>query len=336
MGCVSNPCIFGGMRPEDVRNKKVLLSPLNWGMGHVSRTIGMIHQFISQENSVVVACDAFQSDVYRSYFPNITIIEHEGYPFDFGGKGNFAWDLVKNLNALKARLKREHAEVESFVREHEIDLVVSDHRYGFFSTQVDSIFITHQYHLPVSRLQSISDKWHKKRMRPFDHIWILDNTDSRLSGKLTELTKDARVLYIGAYSRFSIYEAQEKVRDIVVVISGPQVYAQQFADEMSGKYPNATFVCSKEIQLDASIECVRGTWPEQDAVILQAKRLISRSGYSTLMDLEILKISAELYPTPGQAEQIYLHKRLTDCSEYNPSTLRDHSYERKNPQQRRN
>ncbi|GAB5416237.1 MAG: glycosyltransferase [Crocinitomicaceae bacterium] len=324
------------MRPDEIRNKKVLLSPLNWGMGHVSRTIGLIHQFISQGNTLVLACDDFQSEVYRSYFPEIIIVEHKGYPFDFGGKGNFAWDLGKNLSALKVRMKQEQLEVEAFVKEYDIEVVLSDHRYGFFSKQVTSVFLTHQYHLPVSGLLSISDNWHKKRMRPFDHIWILDAANSRLSGKLTENIKDDRVLYIGAYSRFSIYEEQQKLRDVVVVVSGPQVYAQQFADEMSRKYPKAMFICPNEIHLDDSIERISGTWLEQDAVILQAKRLISRSGYSTIMDLEILKISAELHPTPGQAEQIYLHQRLTDCSEYNPSTLHDHSYEQKSQPQRRN
>lgn len=311
------PRIFEIMRPEDIRDKNVLLSPLNWGMGHVSRCIGLIRQLLEQGNEIVVACNDDQKAVFQCYFPDATFVSHKGYPFDFGGKGKFAWDLTKKLRSLKNRLNQEHVETEEIVKKHSIDVVLSDHRYGLFSECVPSVFITHQYHLPVSGLQSISDTWHKKRMRVFDHIWVLDYDDSRLSGKLTQNIEDRRVTFVGPYSRFSKCDKDRtKKEENVIVISGPAIYAQQFADEMTLKYPNALFICPEAIQLDAAVRRMSGTWTEQDAMILQAKQLISRSGYSTIMDVEILQVPALLHPTPGQAEQLYLHERLTDCSEY--------------------
>lgn len=330
------PCIFDDMRPIDIRNKNVLLSPLNWGMGHVSRCIGLIHQLLEQENEVIIACDANQQEVFKTYFPELVFVVHSGYPFEFSGKGNFAWDLLKKIRTLQNRLKKELIETKKMVDQYKIDLILSDHRYGFCSEKIPSIFITHQYHLPVSGLQSISDNWHKKRVARFDHVWILDYDDNRLSGKLTEGIQDDRVQFVGPFSRFGIYNEQRVQSEIVVVISGPEIYAQQFADEMVVKYPNADFICSKTIQLPKNIRRVSEGWRRQDATILKAKRLISRSGYSTIMDLEVLKIKGELYPTQGQAEQIYLHELLTDCSEYTPLALRDHSYEQKSPQPRRN
>jgi len=38
--------------------------------------------------------------------------------------------------------------------------------------------------------------------------------------------------------------------------------------------------------------------------------VVSRSGYSTIMDLKALKKKAFLIPTPGQGEQLYLAKYL--------------------------
>ena len=48
---------------------------------------------------------------------------------------------------------------------------------------------------------------------------------------------------------------------------------------------------------------------EMAAVLLGAKKIICRSGYSSIMDLEALKClhKAELIPTPGQTEQEYLY-----------------------------
>jgi len=39
--------------------------------------------------------------------------------------------------------------------------------------------------------------------------------------------------------------------------------------------------------------------------------VISRSGYTTIMDLAVLEKKAYFIPTPGQNEQEYLAKRLT-------------------------
>lgn len=307
------------MRPEDIRDQKVLISPLNWGMGHVSRCIGLMHQLVNQNNTIVVACDTFQKEVFQCYFPNIHYVLHEGYPFQFEGKGDFGWDLANSLGALRKRLRSEQGETSFLVNELEIDLVISDHRYGFYSKEVPSVFLTHQYHLPVRGLQSVANRWHKKRMKPFDHIWILDYPDSRLSGKLSTQPKDNRAKFIGPYSRFMIYtDKKDKMEECVVIVSGPEIYAQQFANEMEMRFPKAVFICSEEITLASSIKRISGNWKEQDQAILNAKQLVSRSGYSTFMDLEILKVPAMLYPTPGQAEQIYLHDRLTDCSEYTP------------------
>lgn len=319
MGGAIIPRIFDLMQPEDIRDKKVLISPLNWGMGHVSRCIGLIYQLISQENEIVIACSQDHQDVFQCYFPECTYVLHKGYPFQFGGKGHFGWDLATSMAALQTRLKKEKVETESYVRELQVDVVLSDHRYGFYTNEVTSIFITHQYHLPVRGLQLLANRWHKKRMRPFNHVWILDYPDCRLSGKLSAKPDDERVEFIGPYSRFMVYpEAKNKTEESVVVVSGPEIYAQQFADAMAQQFPDALFVSPETINLDAKIRRITGNWREQDQAILKAKQLISRSGYSTIMDLEILKVPAKLFPTPGQAEQLYLHDRLTGCSEYTP------------------
>lgn len=315
------PCIFEGMRPDNIRNKKILIAPLNWGMGHVSRCIGIVHQLLNQGNRVVIACDNEQRVIFEEYFEALEYVLHEGYPFRFGGNGRFGWDLLRNWSELKARLRKERNQTTTWVQELSIDIVLSDHRYGFYSKSVPSIFITHQYNLPVSGLQSIVDRWHKKRMRPFRYIWILDDENSRLAGKLSTTSTESRALHIGPYSRFSVYEDDaEKSYPKAVIVSGPLIYAQQLADQMSEEHPDAMFVCSEDIILPEHVARVSGSWRERDSAIREAQHIISRSGYSTIMDLDFLQVSATFYPTPGQSEQIYLNEWLTDYSEYTPST----------------
>jgi len=45
---------------------------------------------------------------------------------------------------------------------------------------------------------------------------------------------------------------------------------------------------------------------KREELLNRAKMVISRSGYSTIMDLAVIKTRALLIPTPGQVEQEYL------------------------------
>ena len=298
------------MLPVEIIEKRILISVLNWGMGHVSRSIGLIHQLIQQGNIIHIACSKNQKKVYQEYFDTVTFIHHDDYPFEFGGKGNFGWDLFKGYFKLKNRMKKERKEVETMVNNYSIELVLSDHRYGFYSPMVQSFFITHQYNLPVPWYQRNADRLHKKLISKFDSIWIMDDSDSRLAGKLSVSGNERKVNYIGPYSRFMLYDINEfeKNNVTVLVASGPTVYAQQLVDEVlsSTKEKTLVVICEEGILVPIDFQKVVGSWRAQDEILLSAQKIISRSGYSTIMDVDILKCEAEFIPTTGQAEQIYL------------------------------
>lgn len=300
------------IKPVDIHGKRILISPLNWGMGHVSRCIGIIHQLRKQENEVYIACDRDQQKVFLEYFDDVIFVSHKGYPFHFGGKGNFGWDLLSRSNVLRRRLKLERKEVKQYVDSYKIDYVLSDHRYGFVSDQVPSIFITHQVNLPVKWYEKGVDALHAKLMKRFTFIWVLDDEESTLAGSLSE-NCPGDGCYIGSYSRFSIYSDQvEKEYDNVLVASGPQVYAEELIQhflERKDEFKDLRIVHSTSLELPNGVDSVSGSWKEKDLFIRKAKRIISRSGYSTLMDCEYLKTEGLFIPTKGQAEQEYLAER---------------------------
>ena len=67
---------------------------------------------------------------------------------------------------------------------------------------------------------------------------------------------------------------------------------------------------------------------ELNLVLQQSKIIISRSGYTTVMDLVKLQKKAILVPTPGQTEQEYLakylhHKNIFYCAGQNNFSLPD-------------
>jgi UDP-N-acetylglucosamine:LPS N-acetylglucosamine transferase len=302
------------MRPAEIHGKRIVLSPLNWGMGHVSRCIGLIHQLKTQGNTLFIACSDDQKAVFEQYFDDLVFIDHEGYPFHFGGKGRFGLDLLNKSSSLFRRLRLEREQTEEIIEKYKIDLLLSDHRYGFRSTKVPSIFITHQVNLPVRLHETLINSLHKKFLSEFDRIWVMDYSDSRLSGKLS-ISKRDNIDFIGPFSRFSLYKDRpDKEYEAVLIASGPAIYAQHLIDEVIASkdvdfLKGLIIIHAEEMRIPDGITALSGNWRKQDELILKAKHLISRAGYSTIMDCTELEISATYIATPGQREQEYLRKR---------------------------
>ena len=283
-------------------------------MGHVARSVGLIRDLLLRENEVFVACDAVQRRAFESYFPALTYIAHAGYPFAFSGKGTFGLDLFRNRRRLLARYGQEQGEVAQIVSDWQIDLVISDHRYGFFSKAVPSIFVTHQLHLPLRWYQWPAQWVHRKLLQHFGHVWCLDTADHHLAGKLSEPISHPDIAYIGPFSRFAPDTRGEIQYTHLFVVSGPEPYAETFFGEVlrfaTGKEDAMACVVPKnyetgEIPANLTVYTAED-WQETDLLFYQSGWIVSRAGYSTLMDLEVLDKNAILIPTRGQAEQLYL------------------------------
>ena len=295
---------------NEIKNKRILLGTLNWGMGHVSRCIPIVQQLLDQGNTVIIGANVAQKKVFKAYFPEIRFIKLARYPFKFNGKGNFAWDLFLSYRALKRRREDEEMETANWVDELKIDLVISDERYGLWTDKVPSVLITHQGTLPLPWYLFFIQKLHLRLLKRFDTIWMLDDHNHQYAGKLSE-SPLINVIYCGIKSRFSLYTIpKEKKYEEVAVVSGPNVYAQQFYDEMIRRNPRPEkIIIPDSILEDITITetVVAKNWKEIDEILIHAKKIISRSGYSTWMDVNYLKCAYEFSPTPGQAEQLYLN-----------------------------
>lgn len=296
------------MIPSEIRQKRVVFAVLNWGFGHVSRSIPVIDELIAMKNTVVIACNAEQKAVFLEYFPEMSFVELDGYPFQFKGNGRFISDLLSQFFRLNRFLKRELRTTEEIVMSCRADIVISDHRYGFRSNSRKSIFVTHQLNLPTKWYHLGVNAWHRNLITRFDEIWVMDNPNSEYAGKLSKNRFGFKVNYIGIYSRFNRYTIPSiKNGESVLIASGPDIYAQQLVDQFIKKEKLGSIICSDHILLTGNENRrLSRTWLEHDQIILQAKKIYSRSGYSTIMDLAILGSNYELIPTPGQYEQEYL------------------------------
>lgn len=307
----------------DVFNKTLLFSPLNWGWGHCTRSIALLNKLQSQGNQVWIATNPKFQSVYEEYLNGVQFLSIEDYPFQFGNKGNFLWDLLLGVNGLKKIYKKEFRQVEEWVETLGVDLVLSDHRLGFRSRKVKSVLVSHQLNLSHPFFAFALNNIHRSLLKRFDEIWVPDDSERSLSGTLSKSNLSIPIKYIGCLSRFQLLNEEEKETKMVdgsdlLVVSGPEPHAynlydlvtRQYLDsqkELKIVYVNLAATARKTACNLKHLEL--SSWKDLDVEISNARKVISRSGYSTIMDLTVLKKPSVLIPTPGQGEQIYLATR---------------------------
>lgn len=304
------------MEIPPIKSKKILLSPLNWGLGHVARTIPIIQSLLEKKNEIIVFCNSQQKQFYIQYFPDIKYIQHPDYPFKFKGEGKWVKDTLFQFFPLYKYLKKEREIVDKWIKYLKPDLIISDQRFGFYSSKVRSIIISHQLNLPVSKWTFLVKWWNSKLLLKFDEIWVPDNKNRALSGSLSQ-GKHQNIHFIGIASRFQGYsEKKTPIKyENLGIVSGPEPYNQQFLTLLIEKlsnsavksaiiYPSHLFISKDRVK---NIDFFSSILPQEfEKVIYESDTIISRAGYSTLMDLKTLDKKAILIPTPGQAEQEYL------------------------------
>jgi len=290
-------------------------------MGHVARCIPLINKLKNNNNKIWIAASLSQQNVFKAYFPELHYLPLLDYPFKFSEKRSFAKSMIISAISLYSRLIKEKRKVDEWQRLHNFDFIITDQRYSFRSPNCISIFLTHQLNLPDFRFSYLFKMIHRYHLKKFNYIWICDFEDSRLAGKLSMNNKYPNSFYLGPLSRFDNVDLNAtKSFDSTLIISGPKAFRGYLLEYYLSKEDNNQKRCIvtptkfplkmyQKYPLLKSIEIhVSSDWEKTDEIILKSKQICSFNGYSTIMDLTCLQIKADLIPTPGQHEQIYLHK----------------------------
>ena len=306
--------------------KRILVAPLNWGLGHATRCIPIIRALLEQGHEPFLASDGMALVLLQKEFPDLPSFELASYKISYAEKGrNFKikmiWDSPKMLKAMA----QEKKQVKELVKQHALDGIISDNRLGARYKKVPSVFITHQLNVLSGNTTWMSSKAHQKIIKKFDACWVPDVADRpNLSGKLGHLKKSKLDLaYIGPLSRLEKMELPI-LYDLMVLISGPEpqrgLLEKKLLGELRGFEGNILLVAGKMEgeQTREEIILPKGkilrynymTGGPLQVALNQSDKILCRSGYTTVMDLAKLGKKALFIPTPGQFEQEYLAKRM--------------------------
>lgn len=311
--------------------KRILVAALNWGIGHATRDIPIIDRLLRSGNEVILASDGDALQVWKRTYPQLQTIELPSWNIKYPKKGSFVLKIASRTPYILKAIRKERQLIDRIIKEYHIDGLISDNRFGVYSKKVPSIFITHQVSLLLGKsmtwAEPLLNAFNHYQIKKFDQVWIPDYQDSpNLSGQLSHKHKpNKHTTYIGPISRFmdswdGTFPAINN--DIAIVLSGvePQrsMLEQTLIEQL--KPTNLQVILVQGKSNENKREVMRKgfeihSFMDSEELIqtfLRSKYIICRSGYSTILDLAVLKQTALMIPTPGQTEQEYLAKWMSE------------------------
>ena len=319
--------INGNNFNKDQLKLRILVTPLDWGLGHATRCIPIINELIKLNCEVFIAADKETFCLLKKEFPTIVFLRLKGYEIKYSlNKRGFSFKMLLQFPKIFYAIRNENKWLKKIVKENNIDAVISDNRFGMHCKNVPCIYITHQLFIKTGKAfsEKIAQKIHNYFIRKYTSCWIPDFKENGLAGKLSHPEKiPSNVIYIGPLSRFDKLPDVEKIYDLLISISGPEPQRTIFENiilsqlkNYSGKALVIRGLPDEKGTLNPPNESIKiiNHLPshELNKAFEQTEMVISRSGYTTIMDLIKLKKSAILVPTAGQTEQEYLAKYLSE------------------------
>jgi len=302
--------------------RRILVAPLNWGLGHATRCIPIINELIDDGFEPIIASDGGALNLLKKEFPALKFHELPAYNIKYASSAFFfRIKLLFQTPHILRTISAEKKETAQIIKDHNIGGIISDSRWGVRNGKVPSVFINHQIKVLSGFTTGISSMIHKKYIRKFDECWVPDNAGNlNLSGMMSHFRNTGiNLKYLGIFSRFEKQEIPVKY-DIAVILSGPEPQRSILENIMNEELKNRDLkILSVRGVVENEQKCVEDknttncnflTSNQLEQALNQSALIICRPGYTSLMDLAVLQKKVFLIPTPGQFEQEYLFKKL--------------------------
>ncbi len=301
-----------------MKRNTILIAPLNWGLGHATRCVPIINALIANDFYPIIASDGIALDFLKKEFPDIPFEELPSYNIKYSRNKNFfLFKLFTQLPRIVKTIREENRRIKEISLKHDVKGIISDNRLGVYHKGIPSVYVTHQTKVLSGFFTYFISKIHHYFINKHTKCWIPDVANTpNLSGKLSHnsfLLKNHE--FIGPFSRFSISRTI-KMYDYCIIISGPEPQRSLFEKLMKNEFKEsnkkiAIIGCKDMLFIEKNITLFEVLNSQDlEKIIHDSDIIISRSGYTTIMDLAFLNKKSIFIPTPGQKEQEYLAKML--------------------------
>lgn len=334
---------------------KSLFAISTLGLGHATRTLPIIQHYLSLGYQIDIVCYGNALNYLRTelHGEKVRFFELLDYPpIERGSGRSFYPMLMFDILTTIRRIHREQAFLTKLEKKNNYHFIFSDGKYGFYSSKTPCYLLTHQLSFEIPKIfkhsQIIVDYRNRQSFSHFTHIFIPDYEDPtyNLAWKLAHPRRLNKLphSFIWILSSFGTSKAKKQLPkpesdniDYLFTISWYLIehrdnFIQTLINQSKLLLGKKVFILWDTKQKDYyhydsehNIEIfgyLAGT--EKIKKFTSAKVIISRAGYTTIMDLIELQKPAILYPTPNQTEQLYLADYLWEKKLFVKAQESDH------------
>ncbi|MCC8360975.1 glycosyltransferase family protein [Salinimicrobium sediminilitoris] len=305
-----------------MRSRRILVAPINWGLGHATRCIPLIKKLEEKGFTPIIASDGAALELLKKEFPHLKAFELPSYNITYTSRGSLLkWKLLLDSPHILKNIKKEKRATRILVEKLNLHGIISDSRFGVRYKHLPNVFITHQLNVLSGNTTFLSSRLHHRYIRKYDECWVPDAPSKpNLSGFLGHpKAQQEAVKYMGIISRFEKKDLPQ-IYEYMVLLSGPEPQRSLLEEillrELKQSNKKILFVrgvvSDNQPPMAAPNMVVKNYLfgKELEHALNSSKVVIARSGYTTLMDLAKLEKQAFFIPTPGQFEQKYLAERM--------------------------
>lgn len=310
-----------------IQHKRILLAPLDWGLGHATRCIPLLHWLLANSNDITIACNAAQKAIFLKEFKCINFLELRGYEIRYATRKRLLpFVIISQIPKILFRIYKEHRWLQNILQDNSFDIILSDNRYGLYTNQAYTIFITHQLQIQTPKFFTrIVQVINYSFINRFNTCWVPDYGEwPGLAGSLShpKVLPKIPIHYIGPLTRIKPLEKMGIVYKWLLILSGPEPQRTILETKLLIWMRTHTQPCvllrgipnpthTQYIHVPAHCSVINYASTEEIEHLLQiSKYLISRSGYTTIMEMINTGMNCIFIPTPAQTEQEYLAANL--------------------------
>lgn len=315
------------------KKQNILICPLEWGLGHSARMMPLAARLREMNNNILIGAGENHLSFFRNEIQGLSYINFPGFKPVYSKHLPQYVSLFLQIPILLYHSVREHFILKKIIHQYSVDIVISDNRFGLWNRNVKTVYITHMPLIPFPKAFSFLEftgiLLHRAIIKKYTYCFIPDLPGKiNLSGRLSHGVKlHSNARFIGILSRFSEMklttdETLKRFKHNTVILSGPEtqreILKQKLIDILKNKEPMSVFFEGKPEEAEKSILLNNIIFYNHLAssgmaeLIKGSEAIVTRSGYTAIMELISLKCSALLIPTPGQTEQEYLARYLEE------------------------
>jgi len=302
---------------------KIIYAVCSWGLGHATRSLPVIRKLIKENNEVTIISNGRSLELLKKELgEGIDYFDIPDYPMLLSENARqFMAKSVVYWPSFIARMESGLQQLKKILEKRKCDRIISDARYDMYSRKIPSFFISHQIRimnpLRIQMFERGSEIFNTFFFKRFAGVIVPDYKEDNLSGELSHNLRridENKLHYAGVLSDFKKKNTKKDI-DYLISISGPEPQRTMLEKKLLpqlrnlegkivvtlGKTETKDKLNKKNIETYSFL-----SKDKREDFLNRANLVISRSGYSTILDLAVIGTKALMTPTPGQIEQEYL------------------------------